>query len=147
MKRKIDHAVIGTALAIYMLSISPPAVGGKITCPESIAETPAVTVDDKQWTAVTKSGDRPLEGVGVYLGTLSEHGAQVPDSTKKAKRKEIVTWKIKRAPADAFWVGCSYVGTTAMLFQALAPSVTVCVAEYDLLPSGKRQRLSSVNCR
>lgn len=132
---------------LCLLSISSPSVAGDIKCPGSITETPTVSLTDKRWTVVTNSGERPLEHVGIYLGTLSEYGAQVPDATKKSKRKETVTWNIQRSPTDTFWVGCSYVGTTAVLLQELDSSVNVCMATYDLLPSGRRQRLSTLNCQ
>lgn len=132
---------------LCLLSIPLLSIAGEIKCPSSITETPAVSINDKRWTVVTNSGERPLEHVGIYIGTLSEYGAQVPDANKKSKRKETVTWNIKRSPTDTFWVGCSYVGTTAALFQELDSSVKVCVATYDLLPSGGRQRLSTVDCQ
>lgn len=145
MRQKLALAI---PLAVLCLpSISSPSVAGEIKCPSSITETPTVSSNDKRWTVVTNSGERPLEHVGIYLGTLSEYGAQVPDATKKSKRKEMETWNIKRSPTDTFWVGCSYVGTTAVLFQELDSSVKVCVATYDLLPSGRRQRLSALDCQ
>lgn len=136
-----------SAVTISLVCASPPSAAGEIRCPSSITETPAISNVDQGWHVVAGSGKRPLERVGIYLGDLAEHGAQVPDSTKRIGLKEKVSWRIVRAPADAFWVGCSYVGTTAMLFQTLDPTVTRCDATYDLLPSGQRQRLSLVDCR
>jgi hypothetical protein len=145
MRLKLILAIHLAVLCLF--SISSPSIASEIKCPSSITETPTVSITDKRWTVVANSGERPLEHVGIYLGTLSENGAQVPASTKKAKRKETVTWNIKRSLTDTFWVGCSYVGTTAVLFQELDSSVTLCAATYDLLSSGRRQRLSTLDCQ
>lgn len=123
------------------------AVAAEIHCPASITETPTVSTEEKQWIVVAIPGERHLERVGIYLGNPSESGAQVPDSTKTIKKKETVTWRLTRSETDTFWVGCSYGGTTAMLFQKVDTSVAACVASYDLLPSGRRQRLSAMICR
>lgn len=144
MKLKLALAIL---LAVFYLSMPPRSAAGEINCPEFIVETPTVSVNAKHWVVVASSGERALEHVGIYLGTPSDYGAQVPDSTKKAKDKETVTWNIKRSPTDIFWVGCSYVGTTAMLLQKLGSSIKTCVATYDLLSSGKRQRISALHCQ
>jgi hypothetical protein len=134
-------------LVIFLLVRAAASAATEITCPDSIRETSTVSINDEQWNVVANSGERLLERVGIYLGTLSEYGAQVPDTTKKSKLQEAVTWNIKRSPTDTFWIGCSFVGTSSMLFQKLDDRVTVCVASYDLLPSGKRQRLNVMDCR
>lgn len=136
-----------SAMVLTRSFTAPAAFAAEIHCPTLITETPTVSKEDKQWIVVASSGERQLERVDIYLGTLSEYGAQVPDSTKTVKKKEIVTWPISRSETDTFWVGCSYVGTTATLFQKVDANVTACVASYDLLPSGKRQRLSAMDCR
>ena len=133
-----------TLLALSPLVACVSTTAAEISRPRSITETPTVSTVDSQWTVVASAGKRPLEQVGIYLGTLSEYGAQVPESTKTTKKKEIDIWRIVRAETDTFWVGCCYTGTTALLFQNLDPSVTQCVATYDLLPTGHRQRLSSM---
>lgn len=136
-----------SAAVSCLLFNATPSVGAQIHCPDSITETPTVSMDDRQWVIITKTGERPLEHVGIYLGTVSEHGAQIPDSTKRAKLRETVTWNIRRSSTDSFWIGCSYVGTTAVLFQQLDPGIKRCIATYDLLPSGRRQRLTTLDCQ
>jgi len=144
---RLKLALVIPLAVLCLLSISSPSVAGEIKCPSSITETPTVSISDKRWTVVANSGERPLETARIYLGTLSEYGAQVPDSTKRTKRRETVTWNIQRSPTDTFWVGCSYAETTAVLFQELDSSVKVCVATYDLLSSGRGQRLSTLDCQ
>ena len=100
-----------------VLTLPFAAVAAEIHCPASITETPTVSTEEKQWLVVATSGVRQLEHVGIYLGNPSEYGAQVPDATKTADKKETVTWRFLRSATDTFWIGCSYLGTTAMLFQ------------------------------
>ena len=102
---------------------------------------------EKLWSVVASSTEKPLEHIGVYLGSLADFGALVPDSTTKAKGAEAVTWKLVRAETDKLWIGCSYVGTTAILLREIDSGIAKCVVSYDLLPSGKRQRVNSVTCR
>lgn len=130
------------AADLVLLFSGDSAVAAEIQCPRTITETPAVSTPNDQWTVVALSGERPLEGVGVYLGDPPEHGAQVPDSTKTKTR--IVKWRLVRAEKDTFWVGCTYVGTTAMLFQKVDAKASACAATYDLMPSGRPQRLSGM---
>ncbi len=135
------------ALAAFLLLKAAPSMGAEIHCPASISETPLVSISDETWTVAAKKGERPLEQVGIYLGSISEYGAQVPDLTKKAKLQETVMWKLVRLPKDNFWVGCAYVGTSAILLKKLDPSLQQCVATYTLLPTGKRQRLNTFECQ
>lgn len=140
-------SLVSIVAAGLILSFSgDSAVAAEIFCPRTITETPTVATANNQWTVVALLGERPLEGVGVYLGDPPEHGAQVPDSTKTIKKARIVKWRLVRAEKDTFWVGCTYVGTTAMLFQKLDAKVSACAATYDLLPSGRPQRLSGMVC-
>lgn len=88
-----------------------------------------------------------MERAGVYLGNPPEYGALVPDATHRSTLRETVTWRLVRAPEDVFWIGCAYTGTTAMLFKKLDSGVTRCTVTYDLLPSGRRQRLRVLECR
>lgn len=140
-------ALLILAAASYLLFKAAPSMGAEIHCPESISETPSVSINDKTWTVVTKTGERSIEHVGIYLGTVSEYGAQDPDSTKKVRLRETVTWNIVRSPTDGFWVGCTYVGTTAILLKKLDPEIKQCVAIYELLPTGRRQRLITFGCQ
>lgn len=136
-----------STMVFTLSSTALAAVAAEIHCPASVTETPTVSTEEKQWIVVAIPGERNLERVGIYLGNPSEYGAQVPDSTKTVKKKETVTWRLTRSETDTFWVGCSYVGTTAMLFQKVDAKATTCVASYDLLPSGRRQRLSAMVCQ
>lgn len=136
-----------SVMAISLSFTTHTAVATEIHCPASVMETPGVSTEEKEWTVIANSGERHLEHVGIYLGAPSEYSAQVPDSTKTVKKKQIVKWRLTRSQTDTFWVGCSYVGTTAMLFQKVDAKATTCVASYDLLPSGRRQRLSAMVCQ
>lgn len=144
---KLKSLLCIAAVTSSLLIATRSTLAAEIHCPETITELPTVSNKNKEWTVITSSGERQLESIGIYLGTPAEYGAQVPDSTRTIGKKEDITWKITRSTADTFWLGCSYVGTTAMLFQKLAATVKECVATYDLLPSGKRQRLRTVECR
>ncbi len=142
-----SRSLLTTSIMTLTLLLTTLACNAaEITCPGAITETPTVSIENKLWSVVTSSGERQFEHAGVYLGPLSAYSAQAPDQTKKTNTKELVTWNIKRSAGDTFWVGCSYVGTTAMLFQKLNEAVAVCVVSYDLLPSGNRLRVSSAQC-
>jgi len=127
-----------------------PTFSAEIECPASIVETPSVSINDKVWTVVTKTGERPLEQVGIYQSrtdTADVYGAQVPDSTNTAKRQEVSTWNLIHSPSDIFWVGCSYAGTTAIVLKQLAPDIKQCVATYELTPPSRWKRLSTFRCQ
>ena len=118
-----------------------------IHCPQSIVEKPSVAQVPAVCILVADSGLRPLEQAGVYVVISGEYSAQVPDSTKSARREERVNWRLPASPADTYWIGCAYSGTTAKLMIRLAPDVESCDVSYALLPTGKRQRLDRISCR
>ncbi|MDR0777376.1 MAG: hypothetical protein LBE81_12175 [Azonexus sp.] len=136
--------------ASCLLFKASPALSAVIDCPESIVETPSVSINDKIWTVVAKTGERPLEQVGIYQSrtdTADVYGAQVPDSTKTTKRQEVSTWNLVRSPTDTFWVGCSYVGTTAIVLKRLDPDTKKCVATYEPNPPSRWKKLSVFRCQ
>jgi hypothetical protein len=120
----------------------------EIKCPDSIRERPVVETQADGWDVVAgEPGMRPLDKVGVYLSHPSQNDALVPDSTKRTKTEERVTWQLVRGQSDEFWVGCTYQGTTAVMAKRLGQDVGQCVASYQLLPSGSRLRLIGMSCK
>lgn len=88
-----------------------------------------------------------MDQAGIYIGIGAEYGAQVPDTTRKSNREERVNWRMPSPATETYWVGCSYVGTTALLVIKLKPTIEACVATYTLLPTGRRQRLKNIDCQ
>jgi hypothetical protein len=119
----------------------------EIQCPLSITETPMVSADTTKWSAVTTAGERQLQNVSVYNGTLSDYSSQVPDDTQEFKTHDLVTWNLVRGQKVTFWVGCSYLDTSAILFQKIKRSATSCTASFAPLPNGKKRLLSSLLCK
>lgn len=119
----------------------------EIQCPSSITETPMVTTNTTKWSAVTSTGERQLQNVSVYNGTLSDYSSQVPDEIQEFKTHDLVTWNLVRGPKETFWVGCSYLDTSAILFQKIKRSATSCTATFAPLPNGKKQLLTAFSCK
>lgn len=112
-----------------------------------IVEKPSVSHVPSEWILVAAPGSRQLEQAGVYVAIGGEYSAQVPDSTTPAKRQERVRWHLPASPGETYWMGCAYSGTTAKLMIRVTPGVERCDVSYDLLPTGKRQRLNRISCR
>lgn len=137
----------GSALPfLMMLAFTAEPLAATFVCPSFVDEIPAVSSHSGSWLVVAPRGDRPLNHVGIYLGDPVKYGALLPDSAKTSGDAETVTWHLRRSKDDQLWVGCSYAGTSAMLFSKLDGSISKCVASYDLLPSRKRLRLRSMEC-
>ena len=135
------------AIVSLLFATAFAAQAGTLQCPRSITEKPAVAPANAPWSVVASSGERPLDHAGIYIAIGSEYGAQVPDATRTANREEHVKWRMPSAATETYWVGCSYVGTTAMLVMRLKPTFESCVATYALLSTGKRQGLKNIDCR
>jgi hypothetical protein len=135
-----------SVVALWAITVAT-AHSMEVACPGFVVETPSVTNSDASWQVAAAAGERPLDHAGVYLGGLAQLGAQVPDSTRKKKNLETVTWRLRRAEGDQYWIGCSYIGTTALMVQKINSGFDECVASYELLPTGRRQRLKGVLCR
>lgn len=132
--------------ATVLLALALPASAAPLRCPPAITETPSVAPPGSHWTVVATAGQRPLEHAGIYLRTGSDYGAQVPDSTRRKKRDEFISWKLPAPGRESYWLGCSYAGTTARLFVQVKPEARVCTVTYSLLPTGKRQRVKGIDC-
>lgn len=131
----------------FLIAVVGLFVGASSTvnCPSYIIEKPVVS-DQGSWLVVAESGKRTLQHVGIYLREPVLAAAQVPTSSETTTVSEIVQWKIQRFAGEEVWIGCSYVGTTAMLFRKIPNGVSRCETQYDLLPSGKRLRVHSISC-
>lgn len=134
-------------MAALLSAIAFAAQAATLQCPRTIIEKPAVAPENAPWSVVANSGERQLEQAGIYIAIGAEYGAQVPDATTTANREEHVKWRMPSPAAETYWVGCSYVGTTAMLVTRLKPTTESCVATYTLLATGRRQRLKNIDCR
>lgn len=138
---------VGAAFVMFLLAAAMMAQAATIQCPRSITEKPAVASPPSAWVVVAESGPRSLSQAGISIKIGSEYGAQVPDAVSRARREEHVNWTLPPAPAaERYWLGCSYLGTTAMLVVKLEPTDKSCVAIYELVKTGKRQRLKTVDC-
>ncbi len=135
------------ACAIFFIGCHQCVAALEIHCPTNLSETPTAVNPDPVWTIAASTGERPLDSVGVYWGSVDQRGAQVPDDTQKKKSSETLTWRLPKAEGGHYWIGCSYTSTTAMLYQKIAPTYSQCVATYMLLPSGRRLRLAAMQCQ
>lgn len=138
-------------LALCLLFVAHTAVAANIACPESIDETPNVSTEAEGWISVAPTGKRWLEKVAIYYGSIGDLSGQVPYSDKSSKTKETVTWDVglnkDEGDTNVYWIGCSYLHTSAKFVQKVDAAAKFCVASYDLLPTGSRQRLSTMACR
>lgn len=141
--RGVAARIVGSGILIA----ANAAHATEIQCPETLTETPSVQSPDPRWTVLTKTAERPVNQAGIYLVADGEYSAQIPDSTHQTgRREERVTWRMTGSPNEKFAVGCSYTGTTAMLYKPIEAVAKRCVVTYALLPTGRRQRLQSVKC-
>lgn len=139
---------IGRVLAgLTPLLMAASAIGAPIQCPATIVESPQLAGVPSSWAVMAPSGERTLKQVGVYWGPQEELGALVPDGERIDKRQERANWTLLPKSGGHFWIGCQYHDTTAVLLRRLDESVKQCEAIYDLLPTGRRLRLVSVDCR
>ncbi len=129
------------------LAFTPGGNATELACPDAILETPSAATTQGPWRLAAAAGERPLDHAGIYLGAPGQLEAQVPDFTRKKQHTETVTWRLKRADGDRYWIGCSYVGTTAMMVRPVEPGIQECEATYELLRTGRRQRLKGMACR
>lgn len=144
------NALFTVGFLLALMAMHPDAHAAQavvISCPNSLLEQPQLKRKEGEWTLVTTTAERPLERAFVVLGPELELGALIPDTTKRRGMVEVDTWHLHRAPGDRFWIGCSYVGTTARAFSELAVEITACDVKYALLPGGQRLEVKEIKCR
>lgn len=130
-----------------LLIISTGGAAADLSCPDVITETPTVQEASKPWVSLGEQGLRRLDHVAVYFGHPNRRGAQIPDKTLRSKSEEVVIWLVSATKDEQFWVGCAYLGTTALLITPIESVARDCRARYTLLPTGKRLKLQSFTCQ
>lgn len=121
------------------------AAGEEIQCPDTISVKQEVVSPISGWETVAQQSNATLDQVAIYFHHPKEKGSQVPDSVKKIKGHEHVTWKLT-GNSDQYWVGCVYHDTTVIQAKKLNAGVKRCIADYTLLASGARLKLNTVRC-
>jgi hypothetical protein len=135
-------------LAIGLGVLPGISVSEELNCPSSLQETPAATTDDPRWVLVTPAGRRSLDRVNLYVGNPPELSKMVPPSTRKiVGGTETFTWELLRSSTPTYWVGCTYVNTTAVLFRRVDTSASRCVAMFDVSRSGGVSLFNSMVCK
>lgn len=142
-------ARVAAALGLILGSMAPvPGRAATVQCPRTVDEAPQLLEVPSPWTAVTPRGERGLEQAGIYWGTgAGDLSSLVPTDDRIENGQQRVRWKlVPPPPGEHHWVGCMYAGTTALLVQRLEGPVGRCEVVYQLMPSGRRQRLVSIEC-
>ena len=134
-------------LLSILLAFATGCAAADLNCPDAITETPTVQDAPTPWVFQGDQGRRHLDQVAVYFGHPNERGVQIPDKIIKSKSGEIVVWLISATKGEQYWVGCSYLGTTAVLISPIEILTRGCSARYSVLPTGKRLKLLSFTCR
>ena len=141
-----------TAVAMSLvlgLMAAMPGRAATVQCPRTIDEAPQVAEVPTPWQVVAPRGPRGLEQAAIYWGTgAADLSSLVPTDDRVEKNRQRVRWKLTPPPAhEHHWIGCMYTGTTALLVLRLDAAVSQCEVIYDLMPTGRRQRLAWVDCR
>jgi hypothetical protein len=135
-----------SACLLVMFFLAGTVHSKEINCPSTIEETPAVSGVAGEWMVYASTGARPLAKVELYSGPPSDLATRIPE-TKKIGAKEVSRWRFSSERSEEFWIACTYSGTTAIVARKLDAGLKLCEASYDLLPSGRSQRLARVECR
>lgn len=131
---------------LLVKSFSLSVMAQAIQCPSSITEKPSVEHDYLNWNVVTKSDERHLEGIGIYLRYDDQYSSQVPYTDEQKKNKQIVSWRIEHTPEFTYWVGCSYIDTSAILYQQINKNAKTCTVTYELTKYGKKLSVEDIKC-
>ena len=134
------------AVSLLLSASLSTGLGEEIECPDSIPVKQELSKPIAGWESVEQQTNPSLDQIAVYLHHPNEKGSLVPDSDNKRKGHELVTWKFLDAKEE-HWVACTYHDTNVMLAKKLSASFQQCIADYTLLPSGSRLKLSHFRCK
>lgn len=142
------RAAVAASLVLGLVA-AMPGRAATVQCPRTLDEAPQVEQVPAPWHVVAPRGPRGLEQAGIYWGNeAASLGSLLPTDDRVEKGQQHVRWQLLPPPAgEHHWIGCMYTGTTALLVLRLDAAVSRCEVVYDLLPTGRRKRLASVDCR
>ena len=114
MKTRRQNFILALAALYGAVSLAQSSIARAelaMDCPLSIAVTQQVNGAAPGWRAIDAQSETRLARVAFYLGHPSERGSLVPDTTRRLRGEERVTWTFPRKAGDEFWLACAYSDT------------------------------------
>ncbi len=124
MMRKTNCIIIATTL----ISVARTSYAEIISCPDQIQTDPRVS-EIRGWELLAQPAQHYFENAGIYSGHPREQASLVPDEQISGK-KLTARWSLPPDSQHAYWLGCSYRGTTVMAVRQLDPRYRSCTIEY-----------------
>src|SRR6266436_4907916 len=104
----------------------------KVSCPDSIRVVdPQLAKPLQGWKVSVGNIPHRLSRVTFYDGPVEAQTSLVPDHETGARKTKTAVWLLNAKSERAYWLGCSYSGTSLSLARALPSGLTECRVTYD----------------
>jgi hypothetical protein len=144
-KRSIETPLLLLVCAVVSGCTSASAVD--FSCPATLQSSQLAQDVQSDWQPVDLKSISTLDEVAILSGDPADNASFIPDDATKSAVVETVTWNLVRNPDEPLWIACTYTNTRLILVKRIPEAAKQCVATYDLLPNGNRQRLASSQCK
>jgi len=124
------HTLTMSLAAAATFSAALPAHATDSLCPDAVSVKQTGAAPTPEWSVSYSAMPNRLDMVTFYDGPPKDEASLVYDDFVKAKDSSTATWKFPRQ-ARAYWVKCSYAGTTLELSRPLPLTVSSCRVIYD----------------
>lgn len=104
----------------------------KVSCPDSIqVVNPQLAKPLQGWKVSVRNIPHRLSRVTFYDGPVEEQASLAPDRETGTRKSKTAVWLLNAKSERAYWMGCSYSGTSLSLARALPSGLTECRVTYD----------------
>jgi hypothetical protein len=119
-----------TIALMAALTLANVAVAADTLCPGAVDVKQAGAAPSSQWSVSYSALPNELEMVTFFSGPPKDEASLAYDDIVNSRRASIATWTFPKE-SRAYWVRCSYRGTSLELSKALSMNVASCRVTYD----------------
>jgi hypothetical protein len=142
------HPVLAGAFAVAAVVASQWASAASTFCPETIKVQQSATAPAAEWSVSYSKAPVKLEMVSLYSGPPKEGVALGYDALVNTMAESTLSWLLPKN-SRAYWIKCSYRGTTLELAKELPRTLTSCLVSYapESGPGSRQPQIKAVACK
>ena len=142
------HRLLTGIFAVVALVACRCASAGGTFCPETIKVQQSGTAPAAEWSVSYSKLPVKLETVSFYSGPPKDGAALGYDAMVNTMAESTISWLLPKN-SRAYWIKCSYRGTTLELSKELPRTVTSCLVSYapESGPVSRQPQIKAVACK
>jgi hypothetical protein len=142
------HRLFTGVFAVVAVVAGQCASAASTFCPETIKVQQSGTAPAAEWSVSYSKSPVKLEMVSFYSGPPKDGAALGYDAMVNTTAGSTISWLLPKN-SRAYWIKCSYRGTTLELSKELPRAVASCVVSYapESGPGSRQPQIKAVACK